>query len=168
MCLVPLMGISALAETSDLRYSTRVKLSITADETIKGAIGSYLRRELRSFTDVEIVEDKPVWIINVVALETINKAGHKTGVALSTIILRPFQNQYLSSYFEPSKKELGLHMTSGLSQAYGPYLHIGPEDDLEKICKSVVTRFDSQFLEDDRTFYQQLKELTRKQPTAGP
>jgi len=60
-CLVVLATFSA--DTKSLRYSTKVKVSISAPDNIKGSVSSYLNRELRSLTDVEIVENDPEWII---------------------------------------------------------------------------------------------------------
>lgn len=43
------------ADAKELRFTARVKVTVSANENIKGAVMSYLNRELRSLNDVELV-----------------------------------------------------------------------------------------------------------------
>lgn len=158
LCLVTLMSFSAHAADTNWR----VKVTVSASESIKDSVSSYLNRELRSLNDVEVVNDNPDWEISVVAMELKTVGGYKNGIALSTVIVTPFNNQSLSGFFQPKFKTTGLQMTSGLSWYPDQWLNVGSADDLQKQCKDIITNFDVTTLEESRKSLQKVKELLNK------
>lgn len=66
----------------------KVKVNVSGDKAIKNLVESYIKRELRELSDVSVVESNADWIIKIIALESMNKAGMKVGVVLSTVILK--------------------------------------------------------------------------------
>lgn len=105
--IVVLSGEAHAADTSNLRWpSIRVKVTVSAPDNIKGAMSSYLNRELRSLNDVELVDTNPFWEIDVVAMELKTVGGYTSGVALSTVIIRAFDNQTLSDFLQPKNPDI--------------------------------------------------------------
>lgn len=153
-CFVVLATFSShAADTKSLRFSTKVKVSISAPDNIKGSVSSYLNRELRSLNDVEIVGNDPEWIIYMVAVELKTVGGYKSGVAISTVIVQPFDNQLLPGLFQPKFKDIGLELTSGLAWYSGGWLSVSPQitcrtcarkpslNSIRSIWRRVVSRF---------------------------
>jgi hypothetical protein len=141
------MSSSHAADTNSSRYSAKVKVNISAADSIRGAVSSYVNRELRSLTDVEIVENDPEWITYNLAMELKTVDGYKSGVAISTVIVSAVDNQLLSGWFQPEFKDIGLKVTSGLAGYPDQWLSVGSADDLQKLCKDIVADFDTKHLE---------------------
>ena len=122
LCGIAFLSVTAhAADIGNLRYSAKVKVSVSATENIKGSVSSYLNRELRSLSDVELVDNKPEWEIIVIAMELMTVGNYKTGIALSTVVIRSFRNEMLSGLFEPKFKDTGLTLTSELFWYPHPY-----------------------------------------------
>lgn len=163
LCLIAVFGLTAhAADTSNLRFSARVKVTVSAPDNIKGAVSSYLNRELRSLNDVELVDTKPEWEINVLAMELKTVGGYKSGVVLSTVIINSFDNQMLSVFFQPNLKDIGLYMTSSLSWYPDHWMNVGSTDDLQRLCKDIVADFDTKHLEESRKSFRRAKEFPQK------
>jgi len=107
--------------------ANRGRVNFSGPDNIKGSVSRYLNRELRSLNDVEIVENDPEWIIYMVAVELKTVGGYKSGVAISTVIVQPFDNQLLSGLFQPKFKDIGLELTSGLTWYSGGWLSVSPQ-----------------------------------------
>jgi len=137
-------------------FSARVSVSVSADENIKGLIESYIGRELRSLGDVVVTDEKPEWIINIVALELENRAGTKTGLALSIVILEPFNRILVQGMLQRKYKEPALLLMKNLVEYNGHWLRVGSNDDLRQICSSIVADFDTQYLKARRELYQKI------------
>lgn len=152
------MPSSHADDVNDLRYSAKVKVDISASDNINGVVSSYLKRELRSLTDVEIVENNPEWIINILVVELETVGGHKNGVAISTVITSQLRSQSLSELFQPKYSDLGLRLTSGLKKVGSHWLNIGSSNDLQNLCKEIVADFDTKHLEEDRKLHREMRE----------
>jgi hypothetical protein len=150
------------AEINNPQFSAKVKVSVSAPDDIKDLVSSYLNRELRSLNDVEIVDNNPDWEIEIVAMELKTVSGYKNGIAISTVILSPYNNQALSEFFKPEFKESGLLITSGLSWYSDQMLNVDSSDNLQELCKTIVADFDSRELEPSRKFFRNLKETRQK------
>jgi hypothetical protein len=72
--------------------SLPVRLTVQAGDNIRDMVISYVSRELRALRDVRIVEDQPMWEIDIVAVEVKNTAGNKMGIAMSVIFIKPLNN----------------------------------------------------------------------------
>lgn len=163
LCFVAILSLpSHAADTSNLRFSARVKVTITADENIKPSLSSYLNRELRSLSDVELVDNNPEWEMNVLATEVKTVGGYKSGVVISTVIMSSFNNQMLSGFFQPKFKGTGLTMTSELFRYPDHWLNVGSTDDLQRLCKRIVADFDTKHLEESRKSFRQFEEWLQK------
>lgn len=144
-------------EQPDPRF--RVRVSVSANENIKGLITSYINRELRSLRDVEIVDKDPRWLLEVVAVEISTKGGYKSGVALSVVVLKKFDNSYLKSRMrETYEKDLAVLLTSDLYAVPNHWLRVGSHDDLRSICDGIVADFDTKHLEESRRLLRRLKQ----------
>ena len=64
----------------------RVKVIVSAPNTMKSLVESYVKRELRELDDVAIVESNPQWTIEIGAFEPKLLEGRKVGVVLSVVI----------------------------------------------------------------------------------
>lgn len=163
VCLLSLLThLSHAAEIDGWRYSAKVKVNVSASDNIKGSVSSYINRELRSLTDVEIVEKDPEWIIYILAMELKTVGGYKSGVAISTVIVHPFYNQILSTWLQPKFKDAGLNVTSSLAWYPDQWLNVGSADDLQKLSKDIVADFDTKYLEESRKSFRQMKEIMKK------
>jgi hypothetical protein len=157
----------AIAE--DLQpFSGRVQVSVSANESIKGKIESYLSRELRSLGDVVVTDDNPRWILSVVALESESKSGYKTGVDLSVVILEPFNNQFFVDMVPEKSKELASSMTSSLYSYSGHWLRVGAPEDLRSICNGIIADFDSSELKEARDFWQMMIDYQESKKKKSP
>jgi len=144
-------------------HNFRVLLVVSADESIKGKIESYISRELRSLGDIIQVNEDYKYVMSITGLETHNKKGDKIGVALSVIILPRFDSQFLSSLFENAKhKKIIIGWTGSLYWEPIHWLLVGPSEDLQSICKNIVTYFDNEVLQKSRDEDQRFEDKTRK------
>jgi hypothetical protein len=146
-------------------YSCRVSLYVSAkNDSFKGKIESYISRELRSLGDVTVTDDKPDWVLYILALETYIKGEQKAGVILSTTVLKPFNNKLLLNMVNEKFKEVVSKSTSGILEHRDNWLQIGSPSNLRSICNEIVADFDSQWIKPEREHRQkeidsQLKEI---------
>lgn len=155
-----LMFFSAQGIAAD--YSIRVSVNVTAKDDINNLITSYVTRELRSISDVVIVDTNPEWVLSIVAFEVKSKVGEKTGVAFSTVVLEPFNNEILTRMLQEKFKDIGLIITSNLNVFHTQWLQIGSDSDVRSICSKIVADFDGEHLEKQRKLNQQFKELSEE------
>ena len=123
-----------------------------SEKSLKNLMRSYIKRELRSLGDVEIVDldlDRATfqYAISITMLEDTHKDGSKTGtVALSywytnRILPKRFNNLWREHYTKIPAFE---NPISGVITV-GKYR-------LDETCKSIVADFDTKFLEPERLF----------------
>ncbi|MBO2568535.1 hypothetical protein [Shewanella algae] len=169
LALFCLCVVSSPAVAEDLQpFSGRVQVSVSASDTIKGKIESYLSRELRSLGDVVVTDDNPRWILSIVALESESKSGYKTGVELSVVILEPFNNQFVVNMVPEKSKDLVSGMTSSLYSYSGHWLRVGAPEDLRSICNGIIADFDSSELKEARDFWQMMIDYQESQKKKSP
>jgi hypothetical protein len=87
------LGVSGLAVEAEgmmfLDRPARVRVSVHHDdESTENMIGSYLKRELRDLSDVEVVQEDEDYRIGVVALTVTTRGGEELGTALSFLVER--------------------------------------------------------------------------------
>ena len=140
--LLFLLPVLCLAQ--DLQpFSARVSVSVSAHEKIKGFIKSHISAELQRLGGIVVTDVSPRWILSIVALESETKGGLKLGVTLSTVVLEPFDNQYVVSLVSPKSKDVASSFTSGLHRYSGHWISTGASRDLKTICETMVVKFDS-------------------------
>lgn len=169
ICCVAVFICAARAgsgEIEQIKYSTTIKLVISADDEIQNQVYSYISRELRSLGDVTVVEDDPQWIIQIVAIQRKSKSGHKLGYAFSEIILSPFRPIYLKNLFCENDYKSLQAFTKDLVEVEGHRIRIYPEGQLQDICQELVADFDVEHLKPEREFLEEVlraKEIIKSQ-----
>ena len=147
-------------------FSGRVSVSVSANDNIKGKIESYISRELRSLGDIIVTDDNPRWILRIVALESTTKGGYKSGIDISVVILKPFNNDLIISIIsqvdEKSKEVVSL-LTSNLYSFSDHSLRVGAPEDLRSICSGIVADFDTQHIKPARDFWQKFIDYQKTQ-----
>ena len=146
----------------------RVQVSVSASDSIKGKIESYLSRELRSLGDIVVTDDNPRWLLSIVALESESKGGYKTGVDLSVVILKPFNNQLLIDNAPEKSKEAISFLTSSLYSYSDHWLLMGAPEELRSICNRIIADFDSRYLNESRKVWRLINEYLKSQETKSP
>ena len=169
------------------KYNTTVKLEISASEDIKNQIYSYISRELRSLGDVEIVENNPEWIIDIVALQVKDKNSYDRGVAFSIVIEKGYKidvNILLSVVkdafkinsddWEKLKKRKNLEeiftviITNGGNRdllardLVDHSLRIDNTENINNLCKEIVADFDAEYLKKERDMWQKISNMLSK------
>jgi hypothetical protein len=159
-----LMPIFCFAEDT-LIFNGRVSVSVTADNlNVKNEIESNISRELRSLGDIIVTHDQPGWLLSIVAKETTNQRGDKTGYAISTTVLEPFQRKYMldAVNVDDKTKDLLFKGTANLYYYINQWISLGGPDDLKNMCNSLVAKFDSENLKPSRDLKQTLEKLKGK------
>ena len=145
------LGVITNAEEQiDHKFRVQVFVSSGKDDSFKGLVTSYINRELRSLRDVEIVYRDPEWKLSIAALEISTKSGYKTGAALSTVVLRRFDNQSLVSLLPENSRGFVRLGTSNLYDDFDHWVNIDSDDNLREICNKIVAKFDTRYLEKKR------------------
>jgi hypothetical protein len=124
-----------------------VKVTVSGDEGVKSSVSSYLKRELRSLLDVDIVDDRYVLELSVIAMGIELAGFYKSGIAVSTVILTPFDACPSAGAQAPKLKQGSRLATSQTFLYPEQWLNIVSPNDLEKLCKDIVVKFDNKFLE---------------------
>ena len=149
ICLISIVGILIIYAPTPLSNADskiRIKVVISSKDSslhfLNTKAESYLKRELRKFSDVEIVDDSPDYGIIGVATELKTDGGYVTVYLVTiTILLRQDLTRRLS---------FDVFTVSGQHLAY--------DTDLEKICRNFAVLVDSEVLELDRWIERLAKE----------
>jgi len=147
------------AESGDARLFARVKLTVSASDSIKDSVQGCLTEELRALNNVRLVGDKPEWEISVLALDVRSTRGYRGGIAISTVVLPRFQNEKIALLFRPAEEGSGLAQTSNLWEYPGHSLHMDASDRLQVMCKQIAADFDARQLERSRVRFRDTQEL---------
>jgi len=143
-------------------FSARVSVSVSANEKIKGLIKGYISSELRRVGGVVLTDVKPRWVLSIVALESETRGGLKLGVTLSTVVLEPFDNQYVVGLVSRKSKEVVSSFTSGLYRYSDHWISTGASQDLKTMCEKIVANFGSNHVKPVKDSWQ--KYLDTMQP----
>lgn len=104
------------------------------EDDIQSEAQSYIKRELRSLGDVEIVYKDAEWRLRILGGEIRPEGGRKKiGNMLSVVVVSRVLCNFGPVY-----------------QYRQNYLYSDGPDDLDKMCKKMVTAFDIDFLEPER------------------
>ena len=126
---------------SNADSTTRIKVAISSNDSNQRLLNtkaeSYLKRELRKYSDVEIVVDSPDYVIIGVAGELTTGPGSVEGYIFTTTILR---RQDLTLW----NINLGYDVFTVIGQQYGY------NTDLESICHDFAVTVDTDVLEMQR------------------
>lgn len=153
---------NAYAPNVPNKFNVRIDL-IGEDGSTKNLIESYIKRELRSLQDVNIIPDNiyATYILELVFVEpTYEASGRKKGdIAISYVFkekfsaykeLIPFLIKECPKLEDASKKlEIGLK-TFNLDIIHNHGVIADDTEDVTKLCKDIVASFDVKVLEKQR------------------
>ena len=145
LLFVLLMPLSLASDTQH-RFKVAVEIE-TEDETTRSVFSSYIKRELRSLGDVDVVKQSDKWDYKLVfiALEpTYVNTGRKTGyISIAWAAYQVYHTEIWNHgdvVFYPQLKAL-----------------FWKTDNLDQICKEIVASFDTKHLESIRDAFQRIK-----------
>lgn len=140
---------------------TKIAVTTSAKESVKGEFESYIKREFRSLKDVEIVDSEADFTISFVILETQTKGGGTTGYAISQVLSHPFPRSVFHLMFKdklsPKDFEWIKKATEAAKFVDGHSLRTCGPDELKSVCEKLVAEFDTNTLEPARKLIQQFK-----------
>jgi len=92
-CIINILSTYAYADLITVKLEISCKDDVLHSETI-----SAINSELRRLGDIYITNGfNADFTINIIAMETMNVNGKITGIAYSTIVLKPFDNRFFIS-----------------------------------------------------------------------
>jgi hypothetical protein len=164
--LIFVFALNALAD--DQEKWIKVRVTVSAPDSMKAEALSFLTRELRALGDVEIVDTLPDYQIAVVALELSSRASTvTTGYAVSAIVGSPVKLTMLKNYLGDDDANRLFKVTGGCQQIYGHYLRITSPDRLAKLCESLIAEIDGDTFEglrkSVRKFEEEVERLKKEQ-----
>ena len=154
ICLFLLMSVSFTGAQNNDQSKFVVKVSVAADDDIKGKVESYLKRELRDFEDVVIEDFLADYVLNVLILEPEYKSsGNKTGnLECAYLGIKRFQVSDLTIKLPKEHRRTAFVATWQLysfPELFG--LQTGwKRTQLKQLCQEIVAEFDTKLLEPDR------------------
>lgn len=168
--LVIALSLSLIPQTLFAEFAKfRIKLSVSADESIRGEIVSYVSRELRSLGDVIISDDDPYLVWLVVATEIRSKAGEKTGIVFSSVVLLPYPMEELYSHLELYEcPKSAINWTKKIFTSFdlldieGHWVIVGSPKNIKGLCQSLAADFDHDHLESRRKTRQIISDELKK------
>jgi len=141
-------------------FSASVRLVVLGDSTIKNLVQSYLGRELRSLKDVQLVESKEHYLVQVISGVLKNNAGDKTGVVFSGLVLRNMSAVIRARLFV-CNLDSTLNPSYDLFMLVRHWIRVGDESDIQAICAKIVADFDTEELEPSRVIWRELQDQER-------
>ena len=133
--------------TASAAAQIKVSLLVSADNYNNGEIRSYLARELRSLGDVEITDEDPSYVLEVlVASNQID--GYPVQYIFSVVVFKrlDFELHYQSVY-DGSASEEHSHFFNNNSDFYFYHWIVAKQDSLKDICVEVINDFNGTALE---------------------
>ncbi len=134
----------------------RVEVSVDCkDDTMESLIESYVKRELRSLGDVEVISTNPELQIVIAGMRDKTKGGRDLGYSLAVaytmqhtvpffVLRKDISHWMKAAYLSPVYEFSGLQVSGGSWEA------------LQSTCQSVVASFDTGRLEPLRKMSQPL------------
>jgi hypothetical protein len=136
------------------KYSTTIKLEITAPDRIKNEVQSYMNRELRALGDVTLVDDHPSWEIRVDVME-ITTRGIRSGYAFAFVVTEPLYLDFLKgANCDQKAKSRITNLMENTERLLAFGNRVSPN--IESACKKLVADFDSTTLETDRKTWREM------------
>ena len=137
------VSISFAAEPEIPKPKFHVKIIVGGNESIKKLVASYIKRELRSLQDVEIVNSQEERELKILAMEILTKGLHDPGIIMSVIILDKMHAYYKKRRHKMNPGEFYFYSYTD------NWLQVSTMKDLEKLCAKIVADFDAEYLEND-------------------
>jgi hypothetical protein len=142
------------AAQAPIKYSASVQLLISCEDvSLNTQFGSFLRRELRSLGDITIVDSKPDYVVNLVALKLTGAGNSISGVSVAVLIVSPQNADFLNvvkDKLEDWRFERLKQMTDGASYILDFKIRSGSLDDVKSVSEKIIADFDATILEPGR------------------
>jgi hypothetical protein len=148
------------------KLSTSVRLLIRGDRELKDDVRRHIIRELKSLGDVQVVKDKPEWVLDIHAHQiytprTKDSLARPFGFSLSIVILTPVRinRKSLKSLSEGRINDKDCEMLAGIiGQTYWYPSHMAwSGKDLQYLCQEAIKYFDTKLLRPDEERLQELR-----------
>jgi hypothetical protein len=124
-----------------LKWTFRVKVTVTATESLREAVVSSVTRELQSLGDVLVVDQGPAFHLKILVLESASKGKPAGDAALAFLVTKPLEDT--AGKQGPSCELILNH-----------HLEIGPLDGLQRMAARFIRDFDSRVLAESRRMRQ--------------
>jgi hypothetical protein len=168
--IVVLLCVIAAPTYAQVFMPDRVSVKVGGDESLKGDVTSYIKRELRSLNDLVITDDNPRFSISVLIVRVRGVRGEDLGFSMSVVVTE-LSGRSLANIIKP--ESCGACVASSWGRALGETLpdmvevqdHLlftGGPDDLQTLCRNVVTGIDTDIFEPRRAIIQKSKDRTKK------
>ena len=154
ICLFLLLSLGFTGAQQGERLPTKFRVYVEVSGALKTEAESYLKRELRSLGDVEIIDMGGVYDLSVVIIESKYKSsGTKTGqISYTYMGLKRFNPFNLTAKLPREHFDTVFDATSNLyyfPEMYG--IGINKErTELKQLCQKIVADFDTKLIEPDR------------------
>lgn len=140
------------AQKVSQQLAFRVGVSVSSsDASTKALVQSYIKRELRSLGDVEVVEfANSDWQIDITVLKARSMSGVHQGYCMGVIYTRRYEvpDYILDSMLKPSvSAERRKLWFRPVEELVGGTLLVGGMDNLKSMCESAVADFDTKALD---------------------
>lgn len=159
--LVSFPALSSVAAGQE-KAVFRLEVNVTAEDSIKGELTSYINQNLRLLGDVVVTVTEPHIRISVVAIKNAIPGfvdSYAFSVVVSKPITTPFKTLLLSGY-SGREREARLILLKDQESITNHFIRIG--SDLSRVSKQIVSDIDSQDIEIERKTYQQTLDVLRK------
>ncbi len=157
-------------QVKERKFSSRVEVIVSAPESIKDQVTSYVNRELRSLGDVMITGKNPQYRLRIVATEiTTGEVGDKIGISYAVVLTEVLSWEGFETYHslhidQGDMIAIQLFFSDKAEAVEDMYLTLGQPDELRSACERIIARFDSDHLEKDRREWQESLEAEAKYP----
>lgn len=143
-------------------FSAKVHVLVRGDANITGQAESYIKRELRSLSDVVLVDEGAEWVLDIIVMELKTQGGYKSGILLSGVILSKYSNVLLSLILPEQAKEESAILTNYLYWYPDHWVNVANGNSLRTLCVELVANFDNKMLEESRKQYRKIMQNVEK------
>ena len=160
--LIMFLSFSANAQTTKIG----VKLTVSADDSIKNDIESYTRREIRALNDVDLYATKPDYEIQLVVIKPSDI------IAISVLVLHKYDfttyinNSLPSKSVDAKTREDFIKTFAETETVSQHFLSSNSPYNLAELCKSIVTTIDADSFELERKLNRTIEDLINKKPNS--
>ncbi len=138
----------ALLVIAPQSIAASVALQVSGEQATAAIVRAHLERELGAIDGLSVVAgDAPAnYLMDVIAIDARNTQGERTGIAVSVVVFRSFDNTALLELVSVRTRRQAESLTARLQLFETHWLEMGAVADLEQMCKAVAAGFDSKVL----------------------
>lgn len=164
IAIITLLPVHSIADSNPLKHRVEVQVQCD-DENLKSTIESFVKGNLRQLGDVDIVEEKPDYIIDLIVVTTSLFDGGENihSIAYRAVDIYSLRGRY-KQLFSPKSptKELTFNIVMDAQRERTVYswLRIIPQHYLTEACRDIAVEFDQQILKYRRARKQLFKDAS--------